>query len=217
MKSELTIETLRVEAGEFAKIESCYAGPEVYAITDGKAIGTYIEHKFQDYLSTKYTYERGSSALGIDFPGLAVDMKVTRVTQPQSSCPFRSASQKIYGLGYALLVFVYEKQEDSDTQTGRMNILHTIFVEASRTADYQTTSGLRRIIQNQGNIDDVLAFFEERRLPVEEIAARQLAEEVLANPPSIGYLTISNALQWRLQYTRAIDNAGDIEGVFRIR
>ncbi len=100
-------------------------------------------------------------------------MKVTRITQPQSSCPFKSAKQKIYGLGYSLLVFVYEKEDDLDTQTGRMNILHTIFVDKARTADHQTTTGLRQIIENDGNIDDILAFFEERRLPVEEIAANE--------------------------------------------
>jgi hypothetical protein len=55
-------------------------------------------------------------------------MKVTRVTQPQSSCPFKSARQKIYGLGYALLVFVYDKVDDLDTQTGGLHILHTTFL-----------------------------------------------------------------------------------------
>jgi hypothetical protein len=39
-------------------------------------------------------------------------MKVTRIKQPQSSCPFKSARQKIYGLGYSLIVFVYEKIDD---------------------------------------------------------------------------------------------------------
>ena len=32
-----------------------------------------------------------------------------------------------------------------------------------------------------------------------------------------GYLTISNALQWRLQYARVIEKAGTIEGVLRLR
>lgn len=173
MRSKLSVEILRAEAGRFAEIESEYSSEEIYATTDGKAIGTYLEHKFQDYLGARYVYERGSSTRGIDFPELGVDMKVTRITQPQSSCPFKSAKQKIYGLGYSLLVFVYEKEDDLDTQTGRMNILHTIFVDKARTADHQTTTGLRQIIENDGNIDDILAFFEERRLPVEEIAANE--------------------------------------------
>jgi len=217
VRSKLNIEILRTEAGRFAEIESEYPSKEIYATTDGKAVGTYLEHKFQDYLSAKYTYERGSSARGIDFPELGVDIKVTRITQPQSSCPFKSAKQKIYGLGYSLLVFVYEKKDDPDTRTGHMNILHTIFVDKARTADYQTTTGLRQIVENDGNMDDILAFFEERRLPVEEIAANELAKKVLGNPPRIGYLTISNALQWRLQYRRAIKKAGEVEGIFRVR
>lgn len=36
-------------------------------------------------------------------------MKVTSIRQPQFSCPFKSARQKIYGLGYALLIFIYER------------------------------------------------------------------------------------------------------------
>ena len=38
---------------------------------------------------------RGSSAKGIDFPALDVDMKVTSVRQPRSSSPFKSARQEI--------------------------------------------------------------------------------------------------------------------------
>ena len=45
----------------------------------------------------------------------------------------------------------------------------------------------------------------------------RLAEEILANRPKIGYLTISNALQWRLQYKRVISKAGEVEGVHRLR
>ena len=42
-------------------------------------------------------------------------MKVTAITQPQSSCPFKSARQKIFDLGYSLLVFVYDKKDDPKT------------------------------------------------------------------------------------------------------
>jgi hypothetical protein len=49
---------------------------------------------------------RGNLAKGIDFPELGVDIKVTSIRQPQSSCPFKSVRQKIYGRGYSLLVFV---------------------------------------------------------------------------------------------------------------
>ena len=32
----------------------------------------------------------------------------------------------------------------------------------------------------------------------------RLANQILDNPPNLGYLTISNALQWRLQYGRVV-------------
>ncbi len=216
MKLQLTVEMLREKAGEFAQVESAHTEQSLFGVTDGKAIGTYFEHKFQNYLQAYYEYEVGSSAKGIDFPDLNIDMKVTRVTQPQSSCPFRSARQKIYGLGYGLLIFVYDKVDDAVAQTGRLNILHTTFVSAERTADFQTTTGLQKILQNDGNVDDVVAFLQERYLPVDEIQAVQLAEEILVNPPLLGYLTISNALQWRLQYRRVIEVAGSVDGIIRV-
>ncbi len=215
-KPILTIDLLCKEAGVFALRESKHAVPDLYGVTDGKAIGTYVEHKFQRFLHEKYQYEEGSSARGIDFPELMVDMKVTKHTQPQSSCPFKSARQKIYGLGYGLLVFVYDKQDDPETRTGTLSILHTTYIEKHRTADYQTTSGLIKILDNDGNVDDIVAFLMERYLPVDDTEAYNIAEYILENPPQIGYLTISNALQWRLQYRRAINMAGEIDGVLKV-
>ncbi len=216
MKQPLTVQLLSHEASRFSKVESSHSEPTLFGVTDGKAIGTYFEHKFRDYLDERYDYETGSSASGIDFPSLNVDMKVTRITQPQSSCPFRSARQKIYGLGYSLLVFVYEKTDDNLTEMGRLKIVHTVFIEESRTADYQTTMGIRRIVENNGNEDDLMAFMQERSLPVDDIQALRLSEEILANLPMIGYLTISNALQWRLQYRRVVEVAGTIDGIHRV-
>lgn len=40
-----------------------------------------------------------------------------------------------------------------------------------------------------------------------------MAKEILENPPLAGYLTISNALQWRLQYSRIVNLEQDIEGI----
>jgi len=217
MKPKLTLEILKVEARTFAGLESAHRESSLYGVTDGKAVGTYFEHKFRSYLREKYDFEEGSSASGIDFPELEVDMKVTSIRQPQSSCPFKSARQKIYGLGYSLLVFVYEKTDDPQTATGNLNVLHTIFVSKERTADFQTTTGLRRILENEGNKDDIMAFIEERRLPVDEIEASAIADEILSNPPEVGHLTISNALQWRLQYGRVMEKAGLVTGVERLR
>ena len=217
MKPELTINILLDEAAKFAEIESTYDEPSLYGVTDGKAVGTYLEHKFMAYLSQTYTYEAGSSASGIDFPELNLDMKVTSIRQPQSSCPFKSARQKIFGLGYNLLIFVYEKSDDSASRTGRLNIQHTVFVDQTRTADYQMTRGILDILKNDGNTDDLIAFMQDKNLPVDDIEAFNIAEEILNTSPEQGYLTISNALQWRLQYSRVIQKAGDVPGLHRVR
>lgn len=216
-KTPLTIQTLCVEAAAFADVESSYNEPRLYGVTDGKAVGTYLEKKFVAQLQSQYSFTEGNAARGIDFPSLELDIKVTSIRQPQSSCPFRSARQKIYGLGYHLIIFVYEKSDNHEARTGRLNIAHTIFVEKSRTADYQMTRGLLQIIDHDGNENDIVAFLQDRNLPVDDIEAQKLAEDILREPPLQGYLTISNALQWRLQYGRVIDQAGDIAGIDRVR
>jgi len=216
MKTTLTIDVLVQEAKDFALCESRHRERSLFGVTDGKAVGTYLEHKFQHLLQKKYVYDKGSSAKGIDFPKLGVDIKVTSIRQPQSSCPFKSARQKVYGLGYSLLVFVYDKKDDRASRTARLTIKHVVFVDKIRTADYQTTTGIKKILDNNGNADDLVAFISERFLPLDDIQAHQLAEEILKKRPNVGYLTISNALQWRLQYGRVIEHAGKVDGVNRI-
>jgi hypothetical protein len=205
--TELTLPILKTAAREFVQQLSTTSISSLYGVTDGKAVGTYVEQAFHRYLVAKYLYSPGSSASGMDFPALQVDLKVTSIRQPQSSCPFRDASQKVYGLGYHLLVFAYEKIDDPVLRAARLNFQHAIFVSRERTGDYQTTYGLREILRRNGNKDDVIAFLEERNLPLDEIGRELLADRIMQQPPELGYLTISNALQWRLQYSRIINLA----------
>jgi hypothetical protein len=215
-KPVLTQEILLKEARAFATKESSHKEPSIFGATDGKAVGTYVEQKFREYLADRYVFPKGNSAKGIDFPELNIDTKVTSIKQPQSSCPYKSARQKIFGLGYSLIIFVYEKRDDAATKTATLNFVHTIFVDESRTGDYQMTTGLIKILENNANQDDLVAFMMEKNLPVDEIEAAKIADDLLKKPPNVGYLTISNALQWRLQYTRVIDCAGKTAGILRI-
>lgn len=66
MKPKLTLENLCNEAADFAILESSYSEPVLYGVTDGKTIGTYLEHKFTAHLLEKYRYVEGNSASGID-------------------------------------------------------------------------------------------------------------------------------------------------------
>jgi len=210
---ELTITDIKLEARIFLLALSQVGIDSLYGVTDGKAVGTYVEHEFHARLERDYHYVIGSSARGIDFPELGVDLKVTSTRQPQSSCPYRSAEQKVYGLGYHLMVFVYDKLDDSDNELAYLNFVNAVFVADKRTADYQTTNGIISILNNGANLDDIDALLEERRLPLDDVGRRMLAERIVADPPKQGYVTISNALQWRLQYNRTISMAGQVEGV----
>lgn len=213
-KPLLTLTELAVAARSFCTIPHTYR--EIFGTTDGKAVGTFIEHKFRDSLDAVYLVQLGNSALGIDLPSVQTDIKATSIRQPQSSCPFRSARQKIYGLGYNLLLFVYDKSDNQQNQTATLNFVKCTFVDKSRTADYQTTRGIREILERDGNRDDIIAFLMERNLPGDEVVYNLLADEIIQSPPEMGYLTISNALQWRLQYTRVINLAQTVTGVTQI-
>jgi len=217
-KEKLTIEKLIEEAQLFCVEQSKFQHKELFGVIDGKAVGTLIEQKFQKHLNDKYIVTIGSSAKGIDLPSddILTDIKVTSIKQPQSSCPFRDAKQKIFGLGYNLLVFVYDKTDDPKTQTAILNFVSCSFVSKERTADYTTTSILNDMKKVQANEDDIVAFLEGIKLPTDEITLKLIAEIILSTEIPIGYLTISNALQWRLQYQRIVNLTDDVSGVEKI-
>lgn len=213
MKKKLTIAALKKEALNFCKKYSGNYSNELFGITDGKAVGTFIEHRFKEFLETNYTLIKGNSANGLDLPSVNTDIKVTSIRQPQSSCPYKDSKQKIFGLGYNLLVFVYQKHDDAISQKGMLEFVSCTFINEERTADYQTTTGIKNIIENDGNQDDIFAFLIDHNIPGDETTLYGMAGEILASPPEIGYLTISNALQWRLQYGRIVMLEEKIEGI----
>lgn len=218
IKEKLTLEKLIEEAQIFCVEQSKIQHSELYGITDGKAVGTLIEHKFQTHLNEKYKVLIGSSAKGIDLPSddIETDIKVTSIKQPQSSCPFRDAKQKIFGLGYNLLVFVYDKTDDPTTQAATLNFVSCSFIHKERTSDYTTTYRLREMVKDGANEADIVAYLQDKNIPADEITLAKVAEQILQTPPEQGYLTISNALQWRLQYQRIVTLADDVQGIEKI-
>ena len=213
----LDLAGIEAEARAFAEIESVWPEPSLYGVTDGKAIGTYIELKFRKRLADRYLFEQGNAANGVDFPGIGVDVKTTSSRQPQSSCPYRSARQKVFGLGYHLLLFVYEKTDDAATRATTLNLQNVVFISKERTGDYTLTRAIRRMLVDGGGEEDLLSLFADRNLPLDEVEATRIAQEILGGDiPEEGFLTISNALQWRLQYAHAIREAGSVAGVRRL-
>jgi len=218
MNEKLTIAKLKAEAKVFCIAESKINNKELFGVTDGKAVGTHIEHKFQEYLNSKYKTTIGSSTDGIDLPSddIQTDIKVTSIKHPQSSCPFKNAKQKIYGLGYNLLVFVYNKVDNPTTKTAKLDFVSCSFISKERTADYTTTYRLREMIKDKANAEDIVAYLNDKNIPADDITLNRLAEQILKTHPLQGYLTISNALQWRLQYQRIVTLTGKIQGISKI-
>lgn len=183
MKELLSLDAVIHHAKLFADIESKHHEALIYGTTDGKAVGTYIEQKFKRYLLETYDFTQGNSAKGIDFPDLDLEIKTTSVKQPQSSCPFSAARQKVYGLGYSIILFVYDKTDNPDTKTANLNFLHTLFIHSSKTADYQLTKSLREILDHNANKEDIVALLFDRNLPLDDITANSIADELLIKRP----------------------------------
>jgi len=211
----LTLDLFRKAAREFADELASMPLPSLFGATDGKAVGTKVEAMFKTHLQARYDLTVGNAASGLDFPSLNLDLKVTSHRQPQSSCPFKEATQKVYGLGYSLLVIVYSKRDDVDQQVAYLDIEHVIYIDKSRTADFTLTKSIRSIIaeleerpeQRDAIVDDLDALLQDKNVPLDEVSRRRLAERMVSDVPEQGVLTISNALQWRLQYSRAINTA----------
>ncbi len=129
---------------------------------------------------------------------------------------FQICKAKDFWAGIFTDYLCLRKTDNSTIRSATLNILHTIYLSAEKTADFQMTRGIRNILDNEGNKDDLLAFMFDKNLPVDEIEAGNIADEILRNPPVQGFLTISNALQWRLQYGRVIERAGQQEGVIAV-
>ena len=72
---------------------------------------------------------------------------------------------------------------------------------------------VRQLVEDGAYKEDIIGFLEDRNVPGDEIVYNNLADEILTNPPEQGYLTISNALQWRLQYSRVISLDNKVNGV----
>ncbi len=74
------------------------------------------------------------------------------------------------------------------------------------------------MLADGANEADIIAYLQDRNIPADDITLQQIAQNILENIPEQGYLTISNALQWRLQYQRIIslnENISGIESVFK--
>ena len=211
---ELTNEGLKEVAKDFADEISSHTIDELVGVSDGKHIGTYLEHAFKDYLKQRFVSKNwGNSAKGVDLPEINTDIKFTSIQQPQSSLPFRDASQKIFGLGYNLIVFVYDKNDNRQPNILFKNIS---FVDKTKTADFTITKLLRQTLDIGGNDDDLYSVLADRNIPGDDITYNNIIKRIREQGVTQGYITITNALQWRASYKRIVAISGTVAGVDKL-
>lgn len=79
-----------------------------------------------------------------------------------------------------------------------------------------TTFRIREMIGDGANKEDIIAYLNDKNIPADEITLSLIAEKILENTPKQGYLTISNALQWRLQYGRVVKLTETVSGITKL-
>jgi hypothetical protein len=194
----LTEEILIEEASRFATSVSQHSFSELYGCTDGKRVSTFFEKRFQSVLSRFYDFQLGNAAKGIDFPSLNVDMKFTSHEHPQSSSPFLNHRQRVFGLGYSLLVFVYCRSENHTDRSSCFNIESCSYLCATETGDARITAKIIDILSGGGNkkhIEQMLLSFD---FPQSD--ATEIADSVMQHKVVQGKITISLAMQYRLTF-----------------
>lgn len=187
---------------------------------DGKSIGTYIERELHRYLEKTFAYTRGSAGKGADFPDLGVDVKATRLEKPQSSAPVKSAREALYGLGYDLVLIVYKVVEFDPPQKdeSRLEFPKAVFIEKDRTGDYRHTRHVRSMVEQQKPRSEIARWLYDQGIGRRLDECEELADEVLANPPKIGHVTVTPVPQWRMNYNVTLTRVADpsSEGVISL-
>ena len=105
---------------------------------------------------------------------------------------------------------VYDKK---DTEECNVKFLHCAFIEEQHTADYTITKRLIEMRNDGANEEDIMAYLTDRNIPADSTVYFDIANRILTEGLNQGYLTISNALQWRLQYKRVINLKNEVSGV----
>ena len=61
-----------------------------------------------------------------------------------------------------------------------------------------------------------ITYLNDKNIPADDIALGLIADQILNKTPKQGYLTISNAWQWRLQYARVINLTDNVDGITKV-
>lgn len=168
-----------------------------------KRIGTYFEKEMRKWFNEKLGIEsEGSVAKGLDLPAFNVDVKTTSINQPQSSSPFDDPGERITGVDYNILLFIYDKHSGEDGN--QFDIKSCVYIPKERTADYRKSKQAQNLVSGfrRGELDE-----KELREELEDLTgigaiSDEKFEKIKENPPKKGTITITPAVQWRFNYNK---------------
>ena len=217
MKEKLTTPLLIQCARDFSIRQSSDYRAELFGQKNKKVLSTTVEQDFCEFLKARVDLDYRKSIVGLTLPAVHTDVKVVHALRRRSALRERDQHNLVYGLGHNLLIFIFEEEDFSALRKAKLRINHCIHVDASRTADYRTTSGLLQLLHDGGNTDDIADFLlHERHLDLSPQDLASLAADIVASPPLVGYLDITNTPPWRISYDTLLSLEGDLPGVTSI-
>ncbi|MGB0881249.1 MAG: hypothetical protein ACPGTO_11890, partial [Polaribacter sp.] len=60
-----------------------------------------------------------------------------------------------------MLVFVYDKVDDLNTSSAKLDFVSCSYLDKERTADYTTTFRLREMLNDGANKEDIIAYLND--------------------------------------------------------
>jgi hypothetical protein len=160
---------------------------------------TAIERQFHDLLEESFQHVRGSSSKGIDLPQLNYDIKITSMREPQSSAPFGHASERIFGLPYGILLLPYDDESDG------LVFIEPVLFAAGETADRRVTAALQEMRDGGATQGEIAAFLLGADVGLSGDEIERVSARIIKEGIPQGRLVLSDAHQWRLRYSEALD------------
>jgi len=133
---------------------------DAFEVSDPKTIGTFIEKLLTVLFSIKKgCVFSGSSAKGVDLPELNLGIKATSDRQPQSSENFKNAYERIFGIGNALLVFIYNGTAYASEAEANLRCVQHYLLSETNAADKDlcaSAQGVRELYREKIIGEDLL-------------------------------------------------------------
>jgi hypothetical protein len=170
-----------------------------------KQIGTYFEKELRNWFEENHgLVSEGSVAEDIDLPAFNLDVKTTSESQPQSSSTFEDPGERITGVDYNILLFVYDKKPVNDGN--KFEIKTCAYIPKERASDYRKSADAVKLVADyrDGKLTE-----PELRAQLEDLTgigaiSDEKFEEIKENPPEKGAITITPAMQWRFNYNKMV-------------